>query len=126
LSLYIMLFSTCKLWKSSVNALSKKWRVTEVPWIGMYQWGTISAYWLWLYTGDITRRQHALWECTIQAEPWNDTTSWSLWNNEEWHMELLCQVCSLIFVPHFSLSKCQATWFILATKILWNNSTGLH
>lgn len=49
-------------------------------------------YWFWFHTGDITGRKYALWECSLQAKPWDDTTSWPLWGDEEWDLELVCKV----------------------------------
>lgn len=57
-------------------------------------------YRFWFHTWDIAWGKYALRECTLQAKPWDDSTSWSLWGYEEWNLELICKV---IKVPSSTL-----------------------
>lgn len=50
------------------------------------------SYWFWFHLGNITWWEYAVWECTFQVEPWDDSITRPIRGNEKWNLGLLCKV----------------------------------
>ena len=66
------------------------------------QRGEACSHWFWFHLGNITWWKYALRECTLQAEPWDDSITRSLWGYEERNLVPICTV-RLVLVFGFSL-----------------------
>ena len=73
------------------------------------QGGKACSYRFWFYTGNFTWWKYAIWKCPLQAEPWDDSITWSIWGYEKWNLVQVCKVREMMLllvifhVPSFSV-----------------------
>ena len=74
------------------------------------------SYWFWFHFGNITWWEYAVWECTFQVEPWDDSITRPIRGYEKWNLGTLCKVVTSLF--DFILLSISAYPFILIKIIL--------
>lgn len=88
-----------------VEESKRAYKVSTLTFMSM-QHGEACSYWFWLHFGNITWWKYALRECTLQAEPWDDSITRSLWCHEERDLVPICTVSLVLFLGYFLLHLC--------------------
>ena len=67
------------------------------------QYREACSYWFWFHLGNITWWEYAVWECTFQVEPRDDSITRPIRDYEEWNLGALCKVILLCLILSFYL-----------------------